>query len=174
MTSEDQHRGLPLGALPRRAPCALVALALLGGCSLFGGGDSAETAVSSVPEVEAERHGDRRFLVRYGPAQYFVDVRYINLINESVIAVRNRGNDEGRDLITVPATVALPQDEPFASSAQEPVALAIANHIRNTAKICNSGKQMALRRNDEGEAKITYRSSRGAWVIFAACPGEAT
>lgn len=163
----------PLGRAATRAAAACATLGLLGACSLFRGGDDGDTRPARAPEVEAERHGDKRFLVSYGPEQYYVDVRYINLINESVIAVRDRGKLEGRDLVTVPATVALPQDEPFASSAQQPVALAIANHIRNTAKICDSGREMALRLDDEGEAKVTYRSSRAAWVIFAACPGEA-
>ncbi|MEM6498179.1 MAG: hypothetical protein AAF709_15835, partial [Pseudomonadota bacterium] len=60
--------------------------------------------------------------------------------------------------------------EPFASTAYEPLVISIAEHLRKTEKICSNGQEMALRINKDGEAKVTYRRTKGVWVVFAACP----
>ena len=137
-------------------------------CSLFGGGGEAARA----PKVEAQPHDEAKFFVLYGPQGYLVDIRYIDLINESVIAIREaRGETKPRETLTVPATVDVPSAEPFSSDGHRSVAVAIADHIRATAKICDDGRQMALRQNLDGDTRVTYRNERGAWVVFAACPG---
>ncbi|MEM0942866.1 MAG: hypothetical protein AAGI70_02865 [Pseudomonadota bacterium] len=155
----------------RGAPgiAASLAATLLAACGVFGGSDGPKT--ERPPEVEAERHASKRMVIRYATAEYFVDVRYVDIINESVIAVREAGGKlEGREEMVVPVTVQPPPGEPFASSRFRPVAVAIASHIRETAKICDGGRQMALRLNRDGEARASYRTSRQAWVVFAACP----
>ena len=143
----------------------------LGACSLFFGGDDSSDAVLA-PKVEAQPHDAAKFLVLYGAQSYLVDVRYIDLINESVIAVREaEGETLPRETFQIPATIDLPSAEPFSSRAHRKVALAIADHIRETAKICDDGRLMALRQNLDGDTRVTYRRDRGAWVVFAACPG---
>lgn len=149
-------------------------LAVLGAAALVGCAPS-DNAPQLAPKVDGERHPDKRLYVQYGAQKYFVDVRYVDLINESVIAVRDRGGkSDGREAITVPATVGVPVGEPFASNSFKPLAISIAKHIRNMSKICDGGRQMALRINRDGETRVTYRSGRGAWVIFAACPAATT
>lgn len=145
------------------------------GMALLAGCGGTEQGASLAPKVEAESHPAKRLYVRYGARDYFVDVRYVDIINESVIAVRNRGGKvDGRERITVPATVGVPTSEPFSSSAYKSLAISIARHIRETAKICDSGRQMALRLNSDGEARVSYRAQKAAWVVFAACPAAAT
>ncbi|MEM7238020.1 MAG: hypothetical protein AAF501_09375 [Pseudomonadota bacterium] len=147
----------------------LIAAAVLTAC---GG---ATPGASLAPRVEAERHPAKRMYVRYGAANYFVDIRYVDIINESVIAVRdNGGKIDGRERLTVPATVGIPTGEPFSSSSFKSLVVSIAGHIRETAKICDSGRQMALRLNSEGETQATYRAQKNAWVVFAACPAAST
>lgn len=154
----------------RKTVLALALTTAAGACSAIWGGD--DSGAKLAPAVEAARHADKRFLVSYGPKRYYVDVRYIGLINESVIAIRDDGNSADREDLSVPATATLPADEPFASSAQESVMVSIAEGVRSSAKICDNGRQMALRLNGDGEARVSYRSGRGAWVVFAACPKE--
>ena len=141
-------------------------------CSLFGGG---EEDASRAPKVEAQPHQDAKFFVLYGPQGYLVDIRYIDIINESVIAIREAEDEvTPRETLTIPATIDVPSAEPYSSSGHRAVAVAIADHIRETAKICDDGRQMALRQTLEGDTRATYRNERGAWVVFAACPGPVT
>ncbi|MEM9100610.1 MAG: hypothetical protein AAGC79_19055 [Pseudomonadota bacterium] len=150
-------------------------MGLLGAALLVGCAPSDQSSAPVVPEAEAERHPDLRLIVAYAASSYFVDIRYVDIINESVIAVRNGiGNPAGRRDVTVPATVGIPQSEPFASSAYEALVVSIAEHLRKTEKICANGQEMALRINRDGEAKVTYRRSKGVWVVFAACPAPST
>ncbi|MEM8792091.1 MAG: hypothetical protein AAGE80_10770 [Pseudomonadota bacterium] len=147
-----------------------IGAALLAGCAPEG-----DHASTTAKEPEAEVHDDQRLLVQYAANSYFVDIRYVDIINESVIAVRTGGGKtDGRREVQVPATVGVPSGEPFASNAYEPLVISIAEHLRKTEKICSDGQQMALRINREGEAKVTYRRSRAAWVVFAACPVAVT
>ncbi|MEM0924060.1 MAG: hypothetical protein AAGI13_13510 [Pseudomonadota bacterium] len=143
-------------------------------CSLFNG-DARDGETTRAPKIEAHPHADAKFFVLYGPQGYLVDIRYIDIINESVIAIREaEDSTTPRETMTIPATVDVPSAEPYSSSGHRAVAVAIADHIRETAKICDDGRQMALRQTRDGATRATYRNERGAWVVFAACPGSLT
>ncbi|MBY8975328.1 hypothetical protein KHP62_05900 [Rhodobacteraceae bacterium NNCM2] len=142
----------------------LIGAAMLAGCGSSSG------APSLAPVADAEDHPDMRLYVHYGAMTYFVDVRYVDMIQESVIAVRETGGKlDGREELTVPATIGIPTGEPFSSSAFKPLAVSIADYVRESARVCVDGAKMALRLNSDGETRASYRSGRGAWVVFAAC-----
>ncbi|MEL6209363.1 MAG: hypothetical protein AAFR44_04140, partial [Pseudomonadota bacterium] len=63
-------------------PLALASALLLAAC---GGGDDRPPPA---PKPEAMEHPEAKFLVDYGGASFRVNVRYVPLIDESVIAVR--------------------------------------------------------------------------------------
>ena len=164
------------------AYAAIGALLLAGGCgaveSLAGQpaeGGGAETA--SVPPKPVP-HENARFLVRGGDEAYRVNVRYVNMIGESVIAVRQGAGEAGQgeageewptlDLADMPRA---PSSLPFGADAWRSFALGVAEGVRQHEGICPEGRPMQLLRESDGEVRTMYRGNREAWVVFAACPG---
>lgn len=147
----------------------MIAMAMVAGC----GNSTGQPPLA--PSVAAERHPEKRLFVRYGASDYFVDIRYVDMIQESVIAVRKTGGKmEGRETITVPATVGIPTGQPFSSSAFKPLVVSIAEEVSDTEEICADGRQMAMRKQGDGSIRTSFRSGRDAWVVFAACPAPVT
>ncbi|MEM7178386.1 MAG: hypothetical protein AAF503_11845 [Pseudomonadota bacterium] len=147
----------------------IIAMAVVAGCG------EAPGPTSMAPAVAAERHPDKRLFVRYGADEFFVDIRYVDMIQESVIAVRESGGKmAGRETITVPATVGIPTGQPFSSSAFEPLVVSIAQEVNATEAICADGRKMTMRTKSDGDVRASFRSGRDAWVVFAACPAPVT
>jgi len=118
-------------------------------------------------------HPDARFLVRYGEADYLVDVKYVELIDESVIAVREaeaRDEAAGRIEMEVRPGVSVPAEAPFADTAYRRVAVEIADAVQHQPPICTDGQTMRIATDANNEARTLYREARQAWVVFALCP----
>jgi len=123
--------------------------------------------------MEAQRHPDVELVVDYGDAPFRVDVRYVDIISESVIAVRQGdGNGNGpRDRMTVTPSITPPgPGVPFADEAYRLVAVDIADQVLGRPPICVDGQRMRLARNQAAEARALYRDNRQTWVVFAFCP----
>jgi hypothetical protein len=148
-----------------RGPGALAAAALVALAACAG-------PVAHGAKPEAMRHPEKRFLVDYGGEVFRVNVRYVDIISESVFAVR-RGRDgakAGWTEIALEPGVTPPAAEPFASEAWRPVAVDIADRLAGTPPICAEGQTMRLALGEDRGARALYRSPRQAWVVFAFCP----
>lgn len=154
------------GRLPR--PTWLAATLLIAACAAPEPGGTAPKA--------AEPHPDRRILVDYGGREFRVDIRYVDIIGESVIAVRAGRGDadpaEWRRMTVVPGTE-LPAEAPFADDAYRRVAIEIADALRREPPICVDGRNMRLATDPRDDARTLYRAARQAWVVFAFCPEAA-
>ena len=123
--------------------------------------------------AEAAAHPEARFIVHYGDEVFRVNARYVDIIGESVIAVR-RGPGEA-DLsdwrsMEVAPDVAVPDDAGFGDDAYRRVAVDIADAIQKRPPICSDGKTMRIATDENNEARTLYRHARQAWVVFALCP----
>ena len=160
----------PAGPVRRRAAALALAAALAAAACAApapGGGGG----------PEAQPHAEKRFLVQYGERQYRVNVRYVDIISESVVAVREgRGDAAPPDWVetVVEPSLRPPEGEPFASEAWRAVAVDIADSLSGRPPICDNGQTMRLARNDDKGARALYRSARQAWVVFAFCPPAGT
>ncbi|MGF1501508.1 MAG: hypothetical protein ACFBSD_06800 [Paracoccaceae bacterium] len=125
------------------------------------------------PREAAQSHPEKRFLVTYGDERFTVNVRYVEIIGETVIAVRQVG--------TVPVDARFepmavtPQSEPpeaanFADDAYRAVAVEVADAIVGRPPICVDGQTMRLARKDDEAARTLYRRQQRAWIVFAFCP----
>ncbi len=148
-----------------RTPLSLALVAALAGCAVF-------SPPGSGGRPEAMRHPDKRFAVRYGADDFVVDVRFIDVINESVIAVRQGRGSEGdrREPLEVPPNRTVPAEVGFADEAYRAVAVDIADAITGKPPICPQGQTMRLARRDDETARTLFRPLRAAWVVFAFCP----
>lgn len=157
-------------------PYALAALTALG---LSGCGDDVprdEQAAAPAAEREAMRHDDKRFLVNYGALPYRVNVQYVDMIGQSVIAVRRGAEEavpEGWPTFAIPGALPQPSGVPFEDGSFRSVAIDIAARVSRDGKVCPEGSVMEIRRDDDGEPRTMYRATRGAWVVFAYCPDAA-
>ncbi|MCL5775498.1 hypothetical protein M1105_00610 [Limibaculum sp. FT325] len=154
-------------------PYALAALTALGlsGCGEEGARD--EQAAAPIVEREALRHDDKRFLVRYGALPYRVNVQYVDMIGQSVIAVRRGAEEavpEGWPELAMEAARPQPSGVPFEDEGFREVALDIAERVSRNGGICPTEGEMKLRKDEHGDARTMYRATRGAWVVFAYCP----
>ncbi|MGF1446601.1 MAG: hypothetical protein ACFBRM_10425 [Pikeienuella sp.] len=142
----------------------------LAGCSFF------PVPPSGAGKPEAMRHPDKKFFVQYGATSYLVDVRYIDILGESVIAVRRSAgpSTEPRETLEVLPTRTPPAAETgFADEAYRSVAVDIADTISGRPPICIDGQTMRLARGEDQPARTLYRAQRAAWVVFAFCPPPA-
>ena len=165
--------------MPARTTLAgLCALALLAGCAGSGDGvaPGAEAAVNgSGPRPKAMRHPDARFLVNYGPSLFRVNVRYVPLIDESVIALREgagEAREEGWPTLSVEPGDDFRPGTNFADPSYEAVAVDIARAVQDAGGICEEGQPMTVSTGDAGEVRTLFRSNRRVWVVFALCPGQ--
>jgi hypothetical protein len=165
--------------LPVRALLpGLCALGLLAGCAGAGDGvaPKAEAAVDgSGQRPKAMDHPDARFLVDYGSALFRVNVRYVPLIDESVIALREgagEARDEGWQMLEVEPDAAFRPGTNFADPSYEEVAVDIARAVQGRGGICGEGQTMTVETGDAGEVRTLFRSNRRVWVVFALCPQQ--
>jgi hypothetical protein len=154
------------------------ALLLAGGCgaveSLAGQPAEAGGAETTAVPPKPVPHENARFLVRGGDEAYRVNVRYVGMIGESVIAVRQGAGEAGAEwpaleLADMPRA---PSSLPFGADAWRAVALGVAEGVRQQQGICPEERPMQLLRESDGEVRTMYRGNREAWVVFAACPGS--
>ncbi len=137
--------------------------ALLAGCAAF-------SPPPSGGKPQAARHPDRAFAIDYAGTAYVVDIRFIDVLGESVIAVR-RGSGEGeRTRLEVRPSRTPPEAGRFSDEAYRRVAVDIADAIAGRPPICADGQTMRLARGEDKAARTLYRSQREAWVVFAFCP----
>ena len=127
-----------------------------------GAGASAETAV----------HEAARFLARFDGAAYRVNVRYVDLIDGSVIAVRQGAGEagEGWTPIDVSGRAEIGPETGFGDGAYRDVAIRIAEAVRDRQSVCEGGARLRLERETDGAISTMYRGNRRAWVVFAFCP----
>lgn len=120
-----------------------------------------------------EPHPDTRFLVDYGGKTFRVNVRYVELLGESVIAVRKgQGDADPADWrrMTVKADVSVPRRKPFGSDAYRRVAVDIADAVRKEPPICADDRTMRIATDEADSARTMFREKRDVWVVFALCP----
>ena len=143
------------------------ALLLAGACAAPTGDGEGQAA----RPAEAAPHEDARFLVRRDGEVYRANVRYVDMIDKSVIAVRRGRGDAGEDwpVMEIEAGATAPGDVPFGAESWRPVALEICEAVLREAAVCPPGRELALIREKGGEVRTMYRDPRQAWVIFAAC-----
>lgn len=160
----------------RLAILAAVAAAVPLGCGGPGPGGAPRAAAPA--ETGAMPHQDAAFLVDYGGTPILVDVRYVDVIRESVIAVRlpqGRSETAGRAAMSVAPEAPLPQAEvAFSDDGWRAVAVDIADEIQGRPLVCVEGQTMRIAQNDDAEARTLYRANRRAWVVFAFCPPPAS
>ncbi|MDT8345607.1 MAG: hypothetical protein RQ752_14380 [Thermohalobaculum sp.] len=154
-------------------PYAFAALTALGlsGCGEETARD--EQATAPVVEREALRHDDKQFLVRYGLLPYRVNVQYVDMIGQSVIAVRRGAEEavpEGWPELALMGDNPQPAGVPFEDEVYRSLALDIADKVSRDGKVCPGDGAIRIRRDERGEARTLYRPTRGAWVVFAYCP----
>ena len=140
-----------------------------------GGGEAQageRGAQTETTAISPERHEKARFLVRGDDDAYRVNVRYVGLIGESVIAIRQGAGDAGEQWVAIELDdmPRAPSSLPFGADAWRSFALGLAERVRLQQDICPEGQTMRLLR-DGGEVRTMYRKRREAWVVFAACPG---
>lgn len=152
-------------------PTLLVAALFLLGCS--GEPDGPPPA----PKADAAEHPDARFLVDYGGNPFRVIVRYVPLIEESVIAVQKGHGDgtspEWRSLV-VPANPSFDPGLNFADGAYETYAIEIARAVQAEGGICEQGQDIDMATDADGDVRTTFRRNRKVWVVFALCPERVT
>ena len=151
---------------------AAIGSLLLAGCETPVGttGEAEDAEAAALPDAAAP-HEDARFLVRGAGDLYRVNVRYVDMIEESVIAVRQGPGDADDAWPTIDLAEAprAPTGLPFDAEAWRPVTLAIADTVRRQRDLCPEGREMRLSRENDGDVRTTYREKHGAWVFFAAC-----
>ncbi len=163
--------GLALGAALGLAGCGgLFGVPEGGGGAGPSGGASAAAARPAAPPLS---HTARRFLADYGERRFLVDVRYVGIISESVIAVRELTGEppsgyEPIDLASGPAAEDA-MGAPFRGSETEELAEDIAARVAALPEVCGSGREMSLSTNEDGEPRTLYRDAQQAWVVFTAC-----
>ncbi|MEM6944269.1 MAG: hypothetical protein AAF565_11020 [Pseudomonadota bacterium] len=151
----------------------LGALALLAACG--GGSDGPETAPQ--PRPKAMQHPDARFLIDYGGAYYRVNVRYVEVIDESVIAVREGVGEalvENWARVTLPPNPDFDPSTNFADEAYETYVVEMARAVQAVGGVCEQGQNVEMAKNREGDVRTTYRRNRRVWVVFALCPEQVT
>ncbi len=148
---------------------AWVLLPLLAGCGQVGAKarDVAEIPRESLAGVA---HADAKFVVSYGDRTFLADVTYIDLLDKSVIAVREREESPAeRQPLKLRPRPRLPEGVPFSATAYGPVAVRIAERIAEVAQVC-PGPPMRIDLKTDGTPRQLYRAEKRAWVVFAACP----
>jgi hypothetical protein len=157
---------------------ALAATCLLAGLSACAAGP-APTGRAPEPagggSAEAVRHEDARFLVTYGGAAFRVNVRYVPLIDESVIAIRQgvgEAREQGWTEIALDPVARFSRVANYADESYEPVVLDIAQGVRERGGICEGGGDIEMAMDGQGQARTLYRSNRRAWIVFALCPEQ--
>lgn len=126
-------------------------------------------------------HPEAKFLVDYGGASFRVNVRYVPLIDESVIAVREgRGEAaaEGWAKLRLEAAEDFSRVSNFADDRYRDFIIDMAGAVQEEGGICTDGSTIRMSTDRDGEVRTIYRSNRQVWVVFALCPeqvvGQAT
>ncbi|MEO0823611.1 MAG: hypothetical protein AAF074_24735 [Pseudomonadota bacterium] len=151
------------------------ALSALSACSWFGSSSQAPVE-SGQPKPRAVQHPEAQFLVSYGTAFFRVNVRYVPLIDESVIAVREgvgEAVEQGWRTLQVAPSPEFRPGVNFADSSYEDVVVEIAGEVQAAGGICAEGQSISMATNRDGEIRTLYRSNRQVWVVFALCPEQA-
>ncbi|MEM8759174.1 MAG: hypothetical protein AAGE83_02475 [Pseudomonadota bacterium] len=151
----------------------LLALGVLTACG--GGKGAVKEAPEPAPKPAAAEHPDARFLVDYGGDYYRVDVRYVTLIDESVIAVRKgpgEAIEEDWTRVTLPANPTFKPTTHFADEGYETYVIEMAKAVQAVGGICKEGQDVLMATNREGDVRTTYRRNRQVWVVFALCPEQ--
>ncbi|MEM7500318.1 MAG: hypothetical protein AAF371_20350 [Pseudomonadota bacterium] len=128
-----------------------------------------------VLKPDAMEHPDARFLVDYGGAYYRVNVRYVSLIDESVIAVREgagKAVEENWRRVSLPANPGFDPATNFQDEEYEAYVIEMAKAVQAVGGICEQGQDVLMATNREGDVRTTYRRNRQVWVVFALCPEQ--
>ena len=160
-----------------RALSVVVTLSLVGcaggGDGVHGIGGRAEGAEQAkTAALQAQPHPEARLWVDYGTDAYLANIRYIDFMGQSVVAVRQAGAgadlDDRRRVAITPSAEHEPAQN-FADPVYETIAVDIAKAMRSIGGICEESGTLSMARNGEGAPKTSYRRDRRAWVVFARC-----
>ncbi len=134
------------------------------------GGASTAAARPAAPPLS---HKERRFLAEYGDRRFLVNVRYVGMLSESVIAVRELSGDVPggyEELVLEPgAAAAATSGTPFRARETRALATEIAAQVAAVPGVCGDDREMALLTKRDGETRSMYRGNRQAWVVFSGC-----
>ncbi|MEM6676791.1 MAG: hypothetical protein AAF675_02840 [Pseudomonadota bacterium] len=160
-----------------RLPASALALALALGAAGCGKRqpDTLDAALEASRKPQATEHDAARFLVDYGGSQYRVNVRYVELIDESVIAVRQGSGEaleEAWPRLTLTAAEGYSRVQNFADDQIETYIVDIAKGVQAHGGICEDGQALAMATNADGDVRTTFRRNRQVWVVFALCPEQ--
>ncbi|MEM6421804.1 MAG: hypothetical protein AAF698_04375 [Pseudomonadota bacterium] len=148
---------------------------LLLGCLAIAGCGGGPDHGAEKAKLQAVEHPDAEYLVQYGGSSFRVNVRYVPLIDESVIAVREgRGEavDEEWPILNVSAPEKFNRVTNFADDRYRDFVIDIAGAVQEMGGICSDGSSIKMSTNSDGEVRTLYRSNRQVWVVFALCPEQ--
>lgn len=150
------------------------ALGAAGALALAGcGGGAVKDSPPPPPKPTAMPHPDARFLVDYGGQPFRVNVRYVPLIDESVIAIRKGVGEaaaEDWQRLVLPALESYSPELNFADDGYEDHIVLIGGAVQDAGGICPHGMNIAMQTGRDGQTRTLYRSNRQVWVVFALCP----
>ena len=149
---------------------AIGALLLAGGCALPAATVHGKPGAGATTGKGAA-HESAQFLVNGGGNFYRVNVQYVSMLAQSVIVVRQGKGaaDASWRPLDVSGLGNVPSGEPFSAKVWRPVALKIADAVRQQKSICPADAPMQIVESG-GSPSTMYRDSEQAWVIFATCP----
>ena len=153
-----------------RGVVSLGAIVFAAGCA--GELSSSPGGGASVPKARAAGHEEARFWVDYGADPFLVNVRFIKIMGESVVAIRKARPDAelaGRRQLDVRPHVEIGEAVNFADPVYEDVATDIAQTIEKVGRVCDDGQKLSMSMNGDGAPRTSYRRDRQAWVVFARC-----
>ncbi|MEM9784666.1 MAG: hypothetical protein AAF899_19620 [Pseudomonadota bacterium] len=157
----------------RAVLAAVIGASALAACG-FGG--PPKPMAEGAEKMTAMPHPDAQYLVKYGGESFRVNVRYVPLIDESVIAVRQgigEAHDENWPSLNVGARKDFSRVMNYADDAYRDHVVEIAGAVQAKGGICADGASIAMAKNRDGDVRTLYRRNRQVWVVFALCPGEA-
>lgn len=145
----------------------LAVCALLPAC---GGGDGPSAAATAAESLAGVAHRDAKYVASYGGARFLVDVTFVDMLDKSVIVVREDGpTTSDREDVALSETVPVSGAMPWSAERQGGVAVSIAEQLAPRLTVC-PGPSMRLDTLTDGTPRHMYRGEKRAWVIFAACP----
>ncbi|MEM9013385.1 MAG: hypothetical protein AAGE18_19365 [Pseudomonadota bacterium] len=113
-------------------------------------------------------HDEQRYVAVLGDQIYLVDARFVDSMEQTVIAVRLPGSgsaDNRREIVISGAVV---PEGSFFDDAIKPTAVAIAERV-GMEGVCPDGEPFNLAHYDDGSVKAFFYQPRDAWTVFAYC-----